>query len=125
MRPSWKTISASLAVGLLLGAAFGWWGHRMRLDSWRGEHPYQRLLERFTSRLDLTPEQQRQVGAILEGKRQRVHALRAEVRPRFDDIRHTTDDEIARLLTPGQREQFDTMKARREERRRKHHHPDE
>ncbi len=125
MNATWKKISGSLAVGLLLGSVLGWWGHRIRAHSWRGEKHYERMLDRFTSKLDLTPEQRSRVGAILQGKRERVEALRSEVRPRFEELRRATDDEIANLLSPEQRVKFETMRTRREERRRKHHHPDE
>lgn len=119
MKVQWKQVIASLLLGLLLGivAAFGalplLHGHR--------DHHYTRMVERFSRRLDLTPEQKTQVSAILEAKRQKMDVLRAEVNPKFEEIRNSTKKEIRKILTAEQQKKFDALEARRAARREKWH----
>ena len=51
------------------------------------------------------------MGAILEDKRHKIEDLRAEIRPRFKEIRTSTSVEIRGLLTPEQQQKFDVMNA--------------
>ncbi|MBI2890622.1 MAG: hypothetical protein HYY13_07540 [Nitrospirae bacterium] len=125
MNRPWKEIIAALLIGLFLGAAGGWWGHRWRMQRWHGEGRDTQLLEKFTSQLDLTTEQKAQIASILEANRRKVDSLRSEVHPRFDEIRSSADSEIAKLLTPEQQVEFEKMKAHREGRRKRRHPPDE
>lgn len=122
---NWRYAAAWIVVGLLIGFASGWWGRRVLHRGFHGEKRYERILERFSSRLDLTAEQKQQVAALLQSKRSKVDTLRSQTKPQFDDIRNSTDAEISRILTPEQQAKFEKMKARREERRRRHHHEEE
>ncbi len=105
-----------IVIALVLGAGVGFVAARYCAPGlfqyhWSRGKFQQRLLDRFSSKLQLSPEQHTQVGAILEAKRQKIDALRAEIRPRFEDIRTTTSAEIRQLLTPEQQQKFDTMQA--------------
>lgn len=120
MKLEWKQVVISLFIGFALGAAFGWWGPPYSVD-WRGKDHYSRMLERFSSRLDLTPEQKKEIADILEAKRQSITALRAEIRPRFKEIQRSTRDEIRKRLTVEQQQKFDAMQAEWESRRKNRH----
>lgn len=118
MKLNWNQIIASLMVGLLVGAAAGKLHSRKHHHLMRGsEKRYAHMLERFTARLQLTPDQKMRVGALLEDKRRKIEALRAETRPKFGQIRKSTRDEIRKLLTPGQQAKFDEMTAEWERRK--------
>jgi Spy/CpxP family protein refolding chaperone len=108
MTRAWM-LAAALIAGILIGAAGTSYAIAHR---WRTPF-HERLLTRFSSALQLTPQQREQVGAILEAKRQRIDALRAELRPQFDELRASTSAEIRALLTPEQQGKFDEMEAKR------------
>ncbi len=122
MKRAWKPLLVAFALGLLVGVAGAWWSapyyfHRR----WESGKFQNQLLQRFSSKLKLTPDQRTQVAAILEAKRQHIEMLRAEVRPKFEDIRSTTSAEIHKLLTAEQQKQFDVMQAEWETRSKKWH----
>ncbi len=85
---------------------------------WNSGQFQARLLQRFSSKLKLTPEQRTQVATILEAKRQKIDALRADIRPKFEEIRTSTAADIRKLLTPEQQQKFDVMQVEWETRRR-------
>jgi Spy/CpxP family protein refolding chaperone len=108
MKLEWKQVVISLSIGLVLGTALGWWGSRYSED-WRGQDRYSWMLKRFSSELALTPEQKKEIADLLEAKRQSIATLRAEIRPRFEEIRNSTRLEIRKRLTPEQQQKFDAM----------------
>ena len=122
MKPAWNHVVVALALGGCVGffvahsCAPGTFHHR-----WGGGRFQQRLLNRFSSKLQLTPEQRSRVAAILEAKRQKMEALRAEIRPRFEELRASTSDEIRRLLTPEQQQRFDVMETEWQTQRKRFH----
>jgi Spy/CpxP family protein refolding chaperone len=120
MKLEWKQVVISLLIGFVLGAALGWLGSQYSED-WRGKDRYSWMLERFSTELDLTPEQKKEIADILEAKRQSIIALRAEIRPRFEEIRNSAREEIRKRLTLEQQEKFDAMQAEWESRREKRH----
>src|SRR3972149_350592 len=120
MKLEWKQVVISLFIGFSLGAAVGWWGSQYSED-WRGKDRYSWMLERFSSRLDLTPQQKKDIAEILEAKRQSITALRAEIRPRFEKIRTSPRQEIRKRLTPEQQQKFDAMHEEWESRRKDRH----
>ena len=112
MNASIRTIACVCLASLALGGASGWYaGREVFPKRWNQKERYQQMLERFGRELKLTPEQKTQVGAILEAKRQKIEALRAEMRPRFQEIRRTTQLDIRRQLTPEQQPKFERMEA--------------
>ena len=111
-----KQILVGLAFGAVIGAVGAHWivpcyFHRQ----WTPGKFQARMLERLNSKLSLTPEQRTQVAAILDGKREKIQALRAQIRPQFKEIRASTSAEIRRILTPEQQKKFDVMNAKWEE----------
>lgn len=124
---NWKRMAVAFVAGLLFGTALGGWGLKCHLERrWHhGEKRYERMLEHFSRKLNLAPEQKKKVGAVLETKRQRMKALRAEIRPKFEGLRKATETDIRNILTPEQQVAFDKMQSERESRwkKRKGDHP--
>ena len=121
-RQAWISCAIGIVAGAVLGGAMArchW--HRFG----REEGQYNRLLERFSSKLDLTAEQKTQVAAILETKRQKIKALRSEIHPKFEEIRYSTNEEIRKLLAPRQQEKFDKLRSEWESHWKKHHFSNE
>jgi Spy/CpxP family protein refolding chaperone len=126
MRIHWLRTLLTLALGFMLGAMFAArWGHGRPpwLKEPNLEQRYERLLERFNSKLGLTPEQKELVRAVLEVKRLKIEALRAATKPKFDEIRDSARAEIRKILTPEQQAKFDEMQKRWEARREKRRAP--
>jgi Spy/CpxP family protein refolding chaperone len=70
------------------------------------------FLEDLEDELAMTPEQRRQVHAILEESRQEAEALREEVAPRVHSTMRDAHRRIMEILTPEQRKQVDEMHPR-------------
>lgn len=106
-----KPILIAGLVGFVLGALTFWSFHYYYGAQYRNADPYRQMLNRFSSKLDLTSDQKTQVAAILEDKRRKIAALRDAARPRFEEIRGATRDEIRQVLTADQQQKFDAMQA--------------
>ena len=118
MKTDWKPAIVALAIGIIIGAV----GHMRCLPlmghgEWKNpEKMHQHIMKEFTSKLNLTTDQQQKVSVILDDTRAKISALRQEVRPRFENIRNASKAQIRELLTPGQQEKFDAMTAKMEAR---------
>ena len=66
----------------------------------------ERLLERISAEIDLTPEQDRGLRAVFDGRQQRLREINKEVRDRFETQQAQMNAEIAAILTPEQMEIF-------------------
>ncbi|MEK7657445.1 MAG: hypothetical protein AAB412_06785, partial [Elusimicrobiota bacterium] len=109
MRLDWRQVLASLLIGLVLGSALGRWTHWGCRGRWDDGKGYGRMVERFSRKLDLSPEQTARLEAILETKRLKMKALRTEVQPRFEEIRASAKDEIRGILSPEQLPRFEKL----------------
>ena len=78
-----------------------------------------RAVPRLTKELDLTPDQEKQLGAILTEMQDRFDAVRQQMNPQFDQIREQGHDQIRQILTPDQRPKFEDFLQRAAEDRRK------
>lgn len=112
------TLLALLALLLTFaaGVVVGGVGSRM-LQFRRGgpmvpEHAGRMMLNRLDRRLDLTDEQREKVGEILRRRHARINSLWTTVRPRVEEELAATNAEIAKVLTPEQRREFEEMKLR-------------
>ena len=112
MKLHWKQITAAFFLGVALGAG----ALARNPEKFRHE-----MLHKFTTKLELTPDQQTQVGEALENARLKMDALRQDFRPKFEEIRQTSRLEIRKLLIPGQQTKFDKMQAEWQSRREKKH----
>lgn len=104
MKPYWKIAVVSLLIGWLLGATSGLLFLRER--PLRSRPSPERMAERFSRQLKLTPEQERRVRDIV-----------ADRRLKMNGIRQAAQLEIRTMLTPQQQAEFDQIHARRERRR--------
>lgn len=109
MRLEWKPVAVSFLIGALIGTAAGWGGTHWIMHQRAKQDPYERLLKRFNTRLNLTEAQRIEVTRILDVNRESLKALRAEVGPRFKEIRTATQLEVRAKLTPEQQLTFDSM----------------
>ena len=121
MKLIWKQILIGFVLGAVVGAFAGkqWCAPSFSHRPWAGgrEHVQEKMLEKFNSKLDLNSDQQQKVAVILQQKRQKIDALRGEMRPKFEEIRNATRSEIRQLLTPEQQTKFDAMVAERDAQR--------
>jgi Spy/CpxP family protein refolding chaperone len=69
--------------------------------------------------LDLTPEQRRQIGAILTAERAKADSVMRAVRPVLQARYDSTSAAVRALLTPEQRERFDRLRDTRRDRLRR------
>ena len=112
MKLAWKQMFIAFVSGVMVGVVGARWCASYRVHHrWESGQFQTHMLQRFSSKLKLTPEQRTRVAAILDAKRQKIDALRAEIRPRFEEIRTSTAAEIRQLLTPEQQKKFDVMQA--------------
>ena len=123
--PTNRKALALIVLVLILGVALGAVGHSLfdrrvlgartqaRTDQPRG-------VNRLTTELNLTPDQQKQLGAILTDMQHGFDGVRRQMDPQFDQIREQGHDQIRQILTPEQRPKFeDFLKRVSEERRRR------
>ncbi|MPY86553.1 MAG: hypothetical protein GEU99_01370 [Luteitalea sp.] len=71
-----------------------------------------RLMALMADELDLTPDQQRKLEAIVDARRQKVGAFRENLRVRFQREATEVGAEIGHILTPDQRKRFDALVSR-------------
>jgi len=123
--PTNRKALALIVLVLILGVALGAVGHSLfdrrvlgartqtRTDQPRG-------VNRLTTELSLTPDQQKQLSAILTDMQHGFDGVRRQMDPQFDQIREQGHDQIRQILTPEQRPKFeDFLKRVSEERRRR------
>ena len=107
----WQVRAAALFI-FLLGFAAG----ALALNAYRawsrGNAPANRQdrFEQMSERLKLNDDQKSQVQKILGDTRERLQALRKESEPRVTDIRRQADEQLQKVLTPEQWQQFQQMR---------------
>jgi len=74
------------------------------------------LANSLDRRLDLTPEQRRQVDAILADASREAGAVRREMMPRILEILDRSHRRIAAVLTPEQRQELERFRRQRGDR---------
>ena len=117
----WHQITISLFIGIALGTAFGHWQAKSYLHTrWEQGGMKQHMLERFNRELHLTAEQQKEIAAIFDAKYPQMVALQAEMKPKFEALRNSTQAEIRKILNSKQQEKFDEMHAKMENRWKEH-----
>lgn len=77
-----------------------------------------RMAERLTKELDLSPQQKTQVQQIIERHRAKIDATMASVRPQVRQELDATNAEIETVLTPEQKTKFANLRMRIGARRR-------
>lgn len=75
----------------------------------------------FTRDLNLSPDQQTQVQAVLNDTRAHYAELHQKLDPEYELVRKQSRDRIRQLLTPEQRPKFEELLRQMDEERRKLH----
>jgi Spy/CpxP family protein refolding chaperone len=76
-------------------------------------------MEMFTRDLNLNPDQQNQIQAILNDTRARYAELHQKLDPEYEQVRHEGRQRIRQALTPEQRPKFEELLRQIDEDRRK------
>jgi Spy/CpxP family protein refolding chaperone len=79
-----------------------------------------RAIAHLTTELNLTPDQQKQIGDILADMQHRYDVVHDQMNPEFEQIREQGHDQIRQALTPEQRPKFEDFLERVDEDRRRH-----
>jgi len=115
-----------IVIALLLGVAIGAWGIQMRdYGCWMGA-PHkgairQHMIKKMEKELSLSAEQKQKLEAIFETTRPRMKALRLEMRPKFEELRKETSEQVRAILTPEQLPKFEELNQKMEELWKKRH----
>jgi hypothetical protein len=122
---------ALIALVFILGIALGAVGHSIvdrRVLGARTQPPAPFLqprpnplrgVARLTPELNLTPDQQKQIGDILADMQHRYDAVHDEMNPQFAQIRKQGREQISQVLTTEQRPKFEEYLRRLDEERRR------
>jgi Spy/CpxP family protein refolding chaperone len=78
----------------------------------------------FTRDLNLNPDQQNQIQAILNDTRARYAELHQKLDPEYEQVRHEGRERIRQVLTPEQRPKFEDLLRQIDEDRRKRGNPE-
>ncbi len=116
-------IAVVFLLGVLLGGvATHLWGERVwgrQNTHTAGMKPVNQVVADFTRELQLTPDQQTQVTAIIDDTHAQWKALYAPVDAQKEQIRERSRARIRALLTPDQQPKFDAFVQRLDEQRAK------
>jgi len=111
-------------LGLLVGGVGNHlWGERVwgkqELPVRPGPPSREQVVNDLTRELQLTPDQQKQLGPIIDDTRAQVRALYTPLDAQHEKIRQQGRERIRALLTPEQQPKFDQFMQRIDEQRRK------
>lgn len=105
------------ASGVLLDGVYRLRASGNARQEMHNNHHAEEVIEHMKSDLNLSDDQVTQVRAILDQTRNDYHALRAEVRPRYDAVRQNARVKIRALLNAEQQRKFDAKVAEIDARR--------
>ncbi len=125
-RTSRKAVLLVLLI-FVLGIAIGALGMYAARGRVFGAHPDShgradgraRLEERLNRELSLTPEQRKQLDAILIDLQSRYDAIHKQYTPQIDEVRQHGRDQVRAILTPEQRAKYEDFLRRVDEERKK------
>lgn len=89
-----------------------------RPSGWTGRFDRERYVKQMTEAVGLQPEQMGVLNAILDGTREEFLALRARLRPQFDEVRQRARVRIRGILNADQQGRFEAFLKRWDEERR-------
>jgi Spy/CpxP family protein refolding chaperone len=111
-----KFILAAFCVGLLFGAALGRVSVRWFHHVWfAGGNDLTHKLDRFSTKMELSPDQKEKVRVILQTRSDKLNALFAELGPKIEEIRNSAAAAVRDVLTPDQKSKFDELHAKHED----------
>ena len=108
----WLVLVSVFVLGGITGAALD---SAYRLRAWQtgghrdgqGENPDARFFAALQSELNLNDTQAAAIRNIIDETSREYRALRAEMRPRYEEIHVRRRERIRALLSPEQQQQFD------------------
>ena len=112
-------------VVFLLGALLGGvgnhvWGERVWGKQIINTQPTRNeIVGELTRDLQLTPDQQKQLGSIVDDTRAQWRTLYTTIEPQHEQIRQQSRDRIRAILTPDQKPKFEEFMHRIDEQRQK------
>lgn len=112
-------------LGLLVGGVGNhfWgqsvWGSRSDRPAHMGPPSRAKVIDDFTRELQLTPDQQTQLGTIIDQTRAEWAAQHEANRQKDETIRQQAHAQIRAILTPEQAPKFDAFMQRLEEQRKR------
>jgi Spy/CpxP family protein refolding chaperone len=112
-------------VVFLLGALLGGvgnhlWGERVWGKQTINTQPTRnQIVGDLTRDLQLTPDQQKQLGSIVDDTRAQWRTLYTTIEPQHEQIRRQSRDRIRAILTPDQKPKFEEFMHRIDEQRQK------
>ncbi len=112
-------------VVFLLGALLGGvgnhvWGERVWGKQTMNAQPTRnQIVSDLTRDLELTPDQQKQLGSIVDDTRAQWRTLYTTIEPQHEQIRQQSRDRIRAILTPDQKPKFEDFMHRIDEQRKK------
>jgi len=89
-----------------------------RPSGWTGRFDRERYVKQMTEAVGLQPEQMGALNAILDETREGFLALRARLRPQFDEVRQRARVRIRGILSADQQGRFEAFVKRWDEERR-------
>ena len=110
----WMVLIAVFALGAVTGVALSSLYRSRTGGSDTREKAARERFEKMRTELNLTDQQTQEVRAILDETRNEYRALRAEVKPRFEEPRQKARARIRALLTAEQQQKFDAMIAQQD-----------
>ena len=111
----WLALVGVFALGCVTGVSLaGVYRSRAGGESAREVRPKEDLFEQLRHELKLDEGQAAQVRSVIEETRERYRELRAECRPGYDAARAAGRERIRAVLTPEQRQRFDSIVAARD-----------
>ncbi len=113
MKLAWKQIIVALTVGALLGG-FATLKCPLARHGWdhNPEKFHQKMMEEFSSKLNLNAEQKEKISSILKDTQAKMEVLRKETHPKFREIRDSSRAQIREILNPEQQKEFDILDAK-------------
>jgi Spy/CpxP family protein refolding chaperone len=110
----WSLLVGVFVLGAVSGSALtGLYRSRASGPEARERAMHERF-ENMRRELNLTDEQTAAVRTIIDETRNEYRALRAELRPRFEEPRQKARTKIRALLTPDQQKKFDALVAQQD-----------
>lgn len=111
-------------LGVLVGGVGNHvWGERVFSEHGRSRtssyRPKTEVIAEFTRELDLTPDQQKQLGVIVDDTRAQLNALYAPLHAEHEKIRQDSRSKTRAMLTPEQQVKFDAFMQRLDEQRKR------
>lgn len=107
-----------IAAGALGVSAYYRWIAPRPPSGWTGRFDRERYVKQMTEAVGLQPEQMGALNALLDETREEFLALRARLRPQFDEIRQRARDRIRGILNTDQQGRFEAFLKRWDEERR-------